>query len=200
MRLNEENSISKGQVSFALIDRKTGRMVNRPRVVHNVVTYNAADILAQLITGNVNYVPKKVGYIYGPLAATPTDPGSNRDQTWSIIAQDVQQINGNMILSNLGARPIILPDGPTGRYEGNAVTLNAVSDSNSDLVFSGAGYSAVKPTAGSDKYFQVVLLAEVYGPGQIVPTYVPYARSALGTGIDVAADTELAVYWTQTFK
>lgn len=200
MNLNDNNSMSKGQVSFALVDKNTGKMVKRLRTVHNVVTYNAADILAQLITGNVNYVPGKVGFIYAPSGSSFANPDLTRDHEWSAIAQEIQTQNGNMIIKGLGAKPIILSDGPTGRYEGNAVTLNAVSDVGGDLVFSGAGFAAVAPQAGSDKYFQVVLLAEVFGPGQTVATYVPYARAALGAGIDVASDTELAVYWTQTFK
>lgn len=200
IEVNNRCSVSEGRLSYMMVSKKTGKPVGFPMTTHNVVAYNAADIMARLISGNVNYIPSKIGFIYAPSAASIADPGTDRDQPWATIAQDVETINGNMVISNLAATPIISEDGPDGRYTGNAATLNAVSDAAAGPVFSGGGYEATGPQAGSDKYFQVVLMAAVYGPGQTVPTYIPYARAALASGIDVAADTELAVYWTQTFK
>lgn len=200
MKLKDQYQTSQGRIALAKMCKRTGNVIGHYSAFKNVVTYNAADILAQLLAGNQNYVPRHIGFIYAPAAATPADPGSDREQSWETITSDVKAINGNIVVSRLGANPLLAADGPDGRYDNNAVTLNAVSDATADLTFSGTGYATVGPQAGSDKYFHVVLLAEVYGPGQTVPTYIPYARAALGAGIDVAADTELAVYWTQTFK
>lgn len=189
-----------GRISVAKVDKATGKIVGHELSNHNVIAYRGADVLAQLLSGNRNYVPSKIGFIYAPSSESPTDPGTDRLQDWDVVAQDVKTINGNMVNSSLGANPLVTVEGSTDYYEGNAVTFSAISNASADLVFSGTGYASVGPTAGSDKYFQVVLLAEVYTPGSIVPTYVPYARAALGSGIDVATDTELAVYWTQVFN
>lgn len=198
MNIKDKNDGYNGRISIATVCKKTGKVLSHVLSQHNVIAYEGADILAQLLAGNQNYAPSKIGFVYGPSAATPSDPGTDRDQTWEGIAQDVKTIVGNMVMSNLGANPLIGADGSF--YTGNSVTFNSVSDVSADLVFSGAGYASAAPAAGSDKYFQVVLLAEVYARGSVVPTYLPYARAALGAGIDVATDTELAVYWTQVFK
>lgn len=200
IRIKEATKDYLGRISLVRVSKKTGEPVSHVLSTHNVITYNGADVLAQLLAGNRNYAPSRVGYIYAPSGASMTDPGTDRDQTWDKIAQDVKTVTGNMVASRLGANPLISVDGPTDRYSGNAVTFNAISDATADLVFSGVGYASAAPAAGSDKYFQVVLLAEVYAAGAIAPTYVPYARAALGAGVDVATDTELAVYWNQVFK
>lgn len=198
MNIKDMNTEYKGRISIATVCKKTRKVLSHVLSRPNVIAYRGADVLAQLLAGNRNYVPSKIGFVYGPSGATPNDPGTDRDQTWEGIAQDVKTIVGNMVMSNLGANPLVSVDGTF--YNGNSVTFNAVSDASANLVFSGAGYASAQPAAGSDKYFQVVLLAEVYPAGSTVPTYVPYARAALGTGVDVATDTELAVYWTQVFK
>jgi hypothetical protein len=188
-----------GRISVAHIAKDTKRVKGHAFTNHNIIGYSGADILAQLLSGNRSYIPGSIGFIYAPSGASPA-PLSDRNQTWDQIASDVKTINGNMIVSQLGSNPFIAIDGPTDRYDGNAVTFNAVSDATADLVFSGTGYASAAPTPGADKFFQVVLLASVYTPGSTVPSYVPYARAELGSGIDVATDTELAVYWTQVFK
>jgi len=200
MNIKDKNNLYMGRISTVLVSRDTGKVIGHGPANHNVISYNGADILAQLLVGNRNYAPSAIGFIYAPSGEVMVDPGVDRDQSWDVISADVEGVTGNMVISPLGSNPLIASDGPEGRYDGNAVTFTAVSDKLADLVFSGGAYAVAGPTSGADKYFQVVLLAEVYAPGSTVPTYVPYARAALGSGIDVAADTELAVFWTQVFK
>ena len=199
MKIKEENTMYHGRISVVSVSQKTHGVIKHLLTDHNIISYSGADILAQLLAGNRNYIPGSIGFIYAPSGATPAAL-SDRAQSWDQIASDVKTIGGNMVVSKLSANPFIAIDGPSDRYEGNSVTFNAVSDKTADLVFTGTGYAPSAPTPGSDKLFQVVLLAEVYAPGSSVPTYVPYARAELGSGIDVATDTELAVYWTQVFK
>lgn len=172
----------------------------------NVITYSAADIMANMLTGNRDYVPSHIGYVYGPSGASLSNPNTSspkRQHPWSTIASDVEAIGGNVIASPLSAAPLIQVDGDTDLYEGNAVVLSAISDLSADVIFQGGGFSAVGPQPTSDKYFQVVLLTQIFRPGSTTPEYIPFARTQLAAGNDglvVQSDFELAVFWTVSFK
>lgn len=169
----------------------------------NIIVYRAADIMARIIAGDVSYIPQYIGYIYAPNTVTMTNPSATRLHTWESIEAEVEAVAGNMILSSLESNPSFAIDGDPANYEGNAVTVSALSDANATRVFTGAGFAADNPQAGTDAYFQAVLLSRIFTPGSITPTYIPYARTqftAGDTGVDVQAGLELAVYWTLSFK
>lgn len=172
----------------------------------NVITYSAADIMANLLTGNQAYVPTHIAYIYGPAAGSIQNPSTaspKREHPWSAIASDVEALAGNAILSPLVAAPLIQVDGDTDLYAGNAVTLSAISDQSAAVVFQGGGYAVVGPQPTTDKYFQVVLVSRVRQIGSSTPLYIPFARTQLAAGNDglvVQSDFELAVFWTISFK
>lgn len=167
----------------------------------NVITYRAADMIASLIGGDESNIPAYIGYIYAPGTYTMTNPAGNRAHTWDSIASDIRAVNGNMLISHRGAQPYFEKDGIY--YTGNAVTVSALSDSTSALVFNGPDYAASPPQAGTDQFFQVVLLSKRYLPGIAEPVYTPFARAQLtdsDSGVDVQAGLDLSVYWTLTFK
>lgn len=172
----------------------------------NVVTFSAADIMANMLAGNNHFVPTHIGYVFGPSAAVMQNPSSaapKRQHPWSTIVTDVEAIGGNIIASPLSAAPLIRVDGDSDLYAGNAVVLAAVSDSTSNIVLQGGGFSVVGPQPTSDKYFQVVLMSQVVRPGSATPEYIPFARAQLTAGNDglvVQSDFELAVFWTISFR
>ena len=178
-------------------------------VVHdssNVITYRAADIMARVISGDGNYIPTHIGFIYGPTAATMQNPdGASpvRQHTLQDIADDVEAIGGNMLVSPIIGSPLFAVDGDTDYYEGNAVTITSISDGSSPLAFAGGSFATDRPQATTDKYFQAALLTRLLAPGSTTPLYKPFARVQLAAGNDglvVQSGFELSVFWTITFK
>jgi len=172
----------------------------------NVVTYSGADIMANLLAGRREYVPSHIGYLFGPAAASMSNPESavpKRQHTLVDISDDLAAIAGNMVVSPLATTPLIQVDGDETLYEGNSVTLSAISDSTSPIVFSGGSFAALGPQPTTDKYFQVALLTRLLLPGSTTPVYIPFARTQLAAGSDglvAQSDFELAIFWTITFR
>jgi hypothetical protein len=172
----------------------------------NVITYRAADMQARMLGNDQRYRPTYVGYLYGPTpSGSPMpNPSSTRDHTMADIESDLQALVGNMIISPLGVNPQFAVDGDPAVYDGNAITVSAISDSTSQLIYpSSGGYASLPPQAGSDAYYQVVLLSRYFEPGSTDPVFVPFARTQLASGtggIVVQASSELVVFWTITFN
>jgi len=173
---------------------------------HNVITFSAAEIMAHLIGGDMHFRPSHIGFIYadnGNTMANPSTYNPKRLHSWGDIASDIEAVNGNMLLSPLMSNASYATSGDETHFNNNAVTLASKTDSDTPLVFSGGGYAAVAPVS-TDKYFQVVLLSQIYEPNNpTVPKYIPFARAQLADGDDglaVQTGHELAVYWTITFN
>ena len=167
----------------------------------NVVTYRAADILAKVLGGDANYIPSRIGMIYADNAKAFDNPGSDRAQEWSTIADNVLDKEGNMILCTLAA-PTFSVLGDTDNYSHNTVTVSTMSDKDAPRVFSGGAYDANPPASGK-KYFQVVLLARTFVAGSSTPVYTPYAIAQLTDttdGLAIETNTEIVVYWSMAFK
>ena len=172
---------------------------------HNIITYQAADMMARLLANDQRYRPAYIGYLYGPKAAGMVNPNTvGRDHDMALIAGDLLAVPGNMIVSPLGANPLIQVDGDPAIYDGNSITFSAISDSGSALVYpAAAGYEATAPQASDDKYYQVALLSKYFEPGSLTPVFQLFARTQLTDttdGILVQADSELVVFWTITFN
>jgi hypothetical protein len=121
----------------------------------------------------------------------------------TLLASELLAVPGNMIVSPLGANPLITVDGDPLLYEGNAITLSAISDSTSALIYpAAAGYEATAPQPGVDNYYQVALLSKYYEPGSVSPVFKLFARTQLAAGTGgllVQAGSELVVFWTISF-
>ena len=172
---------------------------------HNIITYESADMLAGLLANDQRYRPAYIGYLYGPKAAGMTNPNTvGRGHDMTLIASDLLAVPGNMIVSPLGANPLIAVDGDPALYNGNSITFSAISDSTSALIYPAlAGYEATGPQASNDKYYQVALLSKYFEPGSVTPVFKLFARTQLTAttdGILVQAASELVVFWTITFN
>ena len=168
---------------------------------NNIVVYQAADILAQMMAGNTTYRPTHIGFLYAPTAAVIPDPTTAtppREHTIDDIASDLQAVTGNMVISALARNVSVSVDGDAALYEGNKVSLYAISDSTGTPVFTGAEYAGA-PTPGADSYKQVALLTQIISAGSPTPVYKLFARSALSVGFDVVAGFELAAFWDISF-
>lgn len=178
----------------------TGETVARHR---NVILYKAADILARMLGGDASYRPSYIGFIYANKAYSgfyvPQD--TDRHFDWEYITSEVEQANGNMIISPLTTETGYRPSGSD--YEGNILTISAISDSSTEPIFSGPGFAGSGPAAGVDAYFQTVFMAVRYQAGQTIPQYLPYAYASInsdGTGVEVITSAEYQQHWDLTIK
>lgn len=166
---------------------------------HNTITYQAATVMSHILSGDNTYRPVKLGFIYAPAGSVFSDPGDPRLRTMASIRDAIESQGGNMIISPMQNGKSFETSGNTEYYTDNAVTFNGVSDPNAALAFSGGGFSTALPVAGTDNYFQCVLLSD---PKQsIVEDMIPYAITNLtASGLPAQSGLELGIYWTITFK
>lgn len=187
-----------GHIRAVWTDKITGREVAVACDKANVILYTAADIVARLVSGDVEVVPGFVAYVYATSGTSVLNPASDavpRHYDWADIRANVVLAGGDMVISPITTTPRIAAS--SSDYAGNTVTFSAMSDATATPVIDPVH---AKP-AVTDKYFQVVLLARVFSGG--VATYIPFAYTQLAAGNDgiiVLADSELTVYWTISFK
>jgi len=176
----------------------------------NVVTFTGADILAQLLGGNTNFVPAHMGFLYGlNNTATYVDPedivdlADKRRHSFEDITSEVVAETGanpsNILVVPLSSAPIFEINGSDdGRYTGNAVTLTGVTNAAGELIFNGANFDGA--LADGDFFYHVFLLNRRVVNG--VPVYTTFSRVALGTAPNFpqkVAGFELALFWQITF-
>jgi hypothetical protein len=179
----------KGRILAVHFDPVTGRHVP-VNERFNIVTYQAADIMARLVGGSPDYAPKYMGFVYGPSGATPPPIPTDRLHTWDMVVGDISNIAGNILLVPLSNAVSYSVEGSAANYAGNALTFNSFANENIPFTLMGSEY-------------EQVLLSAVVTPGSSVPAYRVFARvSLLDTGLGVPVDPvfELAVYWTIAFK
>jgi len=204
---------AKGTVRWAYVNLRTGerRQVGERS---NVITYTAADLMARMLGGQTDYVPKYFGFIYGTNAAPglvdpDTLPASTRRvHPWSQIASDLAGVaagKANCVISAMTTQPAVSlgVDSDPALYANNAVTLAANTGSRLEYGFSISGgiYApALQDDGVSDYMYQAVLLARIVAASGI--TYYPFARISLadaGVYSIKPANWELALDWTVTY-
>ena len=58
---------------------------------HNIITYQAAGIMARMTGGDAQYIPSKVGFVYAIKAAAGiVNPDVNRAQLWSTMSSTLK--------------------------------------------------------------------------------------------------------------
>lgn len=164
---------------------------------HNQLGYSCCDALAQLLAGNVAYVPRYIGFVYGP-EAEPADLAlsSDRSMTWPGLTAEMAAIGGNIQVAPFTYSPTIAVDGEAGRYGGNATVFGAHTRSGSSGVYA---FPLQSPYAGvlanGARLYHAVLLAKPV-PGS---EYLPLARVNLrdtGDAFPVKPDGfELGLDW-----
>jgi len=169
----------------------------------NQLSYACADALARALGGDISYVPKYVGFIYGPYEdPTALQLAAERDQTWGSIGVNLADpsVSGNMQISRLSLTPSVKLDGDPELYSANAVVFSAHTGTDSSKTY---GFPTSSPYSGqlaTGMYmYQAVLLA-----APTTGTYVPIARVTLadpasGAYLQKPAGFELAVEWQVSF-
>lgn len=175
----------------------------------NQLSYACASMLARAVSGDFEYIPKYIGFVYGA-AANPSwlTPPKERNQTWDAIASNLYAENaataGNVQISSFTRQPTIQTVPATGDeaiYTGNGVTFSAHtrsggSDSYGFSTVNGEGYAAPLST---DHYLYHAILFS----GKIQGKHIPLARvSLVGKSTEYPkkpADFELSLDWTVSF-
>lgn len=194
------NKFARGAVSLAW--RGNGTELKLP-MRHNQLSYACADALAMALGGDITYIPKYIGFIYGPYAdPTALQLATDRDQTWGSIGANLADpsVAGNMQISGLSLTPSVKLDGDSELYTANAVVFSAHTGTDSSKIYgfpTSAPYAAQLAT-GMYMY-QAVLLAR-----PSADTYVPIARVTLadpasGAYLQKPSGFELAVEWQVSF-
>ena len=187
----------RGKVSGYMFNPITGEQRDR-FTIHNVITYAAADSLAKLIGGDINYAPKYMGFIYGAGAApTSVDPPTSRVQTWDGLSDELADagVTGNIAVAPMTTQPGYAVDGDTARYEHNSVTMVSHTGSRQEYGFATAAPYATALVDGFYLYQAMLLVRRVVGSNIV---YSPFARVTLKDGSfpQKTAGYELAVFWS----
>jgi hypothetical protein len=160
--------------------------------------------MARLVGGDILYLPKYVGFIYGT-TATPSivDPITSRVQTWTDLGVELASVGkANILITPFASIPDYTVDAaanlPASIYAGNAVTVSAHTGTRMEYGFTPGTYA--DPLADSNYLYHCMLLARLVNGSTI--TYLPYARvSLLGSSYpQKPVGMELAIFWTITFN
>ena len=193
------NKLARGAVSLAW--RGNGTELKLP-MRHNQLSYACADALALALGGDITYIPKYIGFIYGPYAdPTALQLATDRDQTWGSIGAILPTV---CCRKHADIRVVVDPsvklDGDSELYTANSVVFSAHTGTDSSKIYgfpTSAPYAAQLAT-GMYMY-QAVLLAR-----PSADTYVPIARVTLadpasGAYLQKPSGFELAVEWQVSF-
>ena len=190
---------ARGYVHGYVYNPKTGEKIFT--ISHrNIITYSAADIMAHMLGGDTNYIPKYMGFVYGanitPGAAL-IEPPVSRVQTWSGIGSELADVGvtGNVLIAPMAAGPAYAIDGNDTYYTSNAVTLAAHSGSRLEYGFATAA-PYQNALADGDYFYQALLVTRLVNG--TTKTYLPFARVSLaesGVYPQKIAGYELALFW-----
>lgn len=192
-----------------------GERTRLARAGKNVRTYASADVDARLLSGDLEYVPRHIGFIYGKtdspgLLDPETLSGTAiRNHPWSAIRREVHDVSAG---ANIAVCPLAQPatvslsaDAATGLYAANKVTFSATTATIQELALSpSAGFAEhmhdIIGSAGDVYVYQAVLLCRIARGATV--TYIPYARWSLGDAPYAAlpAGQHLAAFWHMIFN
>lgn len=196
-----------GRIEIYHINKTTS---NRDLVLakSNIITYSAADLMARIMTGDSDYLPKHIGFMYGTVdsGTTPPDPALTREHSWADVTSDTSAIAlGNILIAPLAITPSVSLDGSDTYYANNAVTFTSHTGLGIEYAYTPGSEFAesldyYNNLAAPVYVYQVLLLNRWEHKGAVI--YTPFACAALGAAPFTAkpASNHLAVYWTVTFK
>lgn len=165
---------------------------------HNQLSYSSCDVLARMLAGDTDYIPRYIGFIYGP-DAEPVDIAlsDNRYMTWSGLTTELASVGGNIQIAPFTYSPTTTVDGDEARYMSNATVFGAHTRSGAAAAY---GFPLAAPYAGpmaaGANLYHAVLLAKPQD-------YIVVARVSLrdpGQAYPVKPDGfELALDWQISF-
>lgn len=188
--------------------RWVGRDVVDDCVVHNTLSYTAADVMASAYGGDSSRIPKYVGFLYGGGDSPAELPIVDRDMDWDSVRQLAEDIHGNILVVRFSSAPSIEQEEPVesndgqSPYKGNVVVFHAVTRTGSDGDYaedtSGQSKFATKLDSGMFVY-RTILLGD---PADCSDGYTVLGMADLKKGSyrRKPADYELAVDWRVTFN
>ena len=196
---------ARGRISGQFVDRLTGRTTPRFEI-NNIITYTAADIMARLVGGDVQYRPEYMGFIYGTKAAPGiTDPITSRVQNWTDLAAELAPVNkANVLIAPYASSPGYTVDAaaglPAGIYAGNAVTVSGHTGTALEYGFT-AGGTYASPVADGDYLYHAMLISRLVSGSTI--TYLPFARVSLKVGAAYPrkpVGMDLSLFWSVVYN
>lgn len=206
MRTSEINNGCRGRIKAEFIN-KDGLII--PLVErNNVIAYSGADIMARILGNDVSYVPRHIGFMYGPdaTASTLVDPEDlpdtvKRIHPWTTIQSDVEAITTT---ANILIAPLVLNPGfaaESSVYTGNVITVAAFTGAMLEYAFPVT--SPYAPALQDGYYFyQAILLNRRQVGDNII--YTPFSRVTLrnegGTYDAKPVGFGLSLYWTISFN
>lgn len=202
--------IVKGTVHGYMFNVVTGEIAHRISR-RNVTTYAAADIMARLMGNEIAYVPRYMGFIYGPNAVPaadlvrPPELDTTRLQVWSDIGAvelAATGVAGNVLISPLAAGPQYTVNGNVNYYAGNSVTLTAHTGARLEYGFPTGTGGYASDFVDYDYIYQAMLVTRLVDSDG-VKTYLPFARADLAETGPVfpqkTAGYEFALFWDIAF-
>ena len=172
---------------------------------HNTIAYNGSDIMAKLLGGDINYIPKYMGFVFGS-GTSPTTLSSSisRSQDWGGILSEVSSIgNSNILITPITINPsfgIDTQNVSTSNYKNNVITFTGITGA-----VSGAEYGLLGPSAktleNNDSFYHILLMARIKQVNY-APTYIVFSRATLMENNAYPAKIggwQLGVNWSITF-
>ena len=217
MIINEKAMNASGKIVFGF--RRNDVKITSNDVIftsferNNVITCSGADIMARLLGGDMEYVPRHIGFMYGAdsIASTLVDPdlipeAARRIHPWSLITQDTADATANILIA-----PLVLSPGyaaESTNYAGNTITVSAFTGVSVEYAFptTGSIYATNMPdleVAGPLYFYQALFLNRRTVGSQTI--YTPFSRVTLRnptTGLydQKPSGFEAALYWTICFS
>ena len=210
MRISETSNMGVNGTIKAEFVNKAGDTIPLIRR-SNIITYSAADIMARLVGGDVSYIPKHIGFLYGA-DADPSliDPdllpiSTRRNHPWSVISNNATALP----VKNVLVAPLVLSpawESTADVYTGNVVTVSSFTGAFLEYAFPTGGSSyapGIESLPVDSIYFYHAILLNRREIGSSI-IYTPFARVSLRdtvTGLFKAKPEgfELALYWTLKF-
>jgi hypothetical protein len=151
----------------------------------NLVTYQGADIVAKLLSGDARFRLARMWFEFDN--AGPASPTPSRDDT-SASVRAAAVGTRDIIRGPLVAQPLLAASDPL-KYTGNRGTYHALSQGSVGEI-NGLAFSA----AAGSTIFALCLVASP-GPGTTIVDDLVYARFKLPTPLDVGSSGQVAATW-----
>lgn len=159
MKIEDTVCRAKGTVSPSFIDLSTGRRVGFD-MRHNTLSYMSAEAMAAAFGGDADYIPCRVGFIYGNQAEMPIDSAISRDQSWSQLVEDLSAASQT---STIDVQIVGFSYPPTLGGEKPAPAPSGSSDSSDSGDDSGDDYNHLLPGGSNAITFHAVSNSQDYG-------------------------------------
>lgn len=189
------DSIVRGEIVAGYRDISTNKF--SPLIVQkNLVTYGGADIMAQLVAGNVKYAINGMYFKYENTTETPSGSAPSRELTVSDQYHNLTGADGiDWLRVPIITTGKIAPLPAESHYSGNSVTFVATTAS--------VATTGISPeenpfnSSSNSKIFSVALVAMPDSTNKI--SDIAFSMANLTSAIPAIANSYIDVFWTISF-